>query len=158
VSRVDDRARIIFDVLRVPEVLNQGLLLPQMLARTGLQNTGTTRKAIQRVSILAERAGLCMPACGPATGYRYMVTDNAQMVVESTFDLTRIESGIRRRRRRQDTYVSDNLAALSPGERQFHESRMRIDTRIEQLEGDVDVMVQAVEMIRREVSVAGSAG
>jgi hypothetical protein len=111
---VDNRARVIYRFLR--ENAGRGFKLDELLTATGLENSATTRRAIQRAALLAEQDGFNFPPAGPKNQNRYMVTANSQDTFEPTLNLRRIKHGVGRRERMGLDYMSAHPEHLTPAQ------------------------------------------
>lgn len=95
-NRVDNRAELIYNHLALH--MGKGFTMPALCRAVGITDSATTRAAIRRARDLATEAGYHFPPAIAANGFEYRVTNLAEDALDPTLQMSRIETGVRKRK------------------------------------------------------------
>ena len=95
-NRVDNRAHLIYDFLA--EHMGEGYTMPELCIELDIHDGSTTRAAIRRARDLATEAGYHFPPAIAANGFQYKVTTLAADALDPALQMSRIETGVRKRK------------------------------------------------------------
>lgn len=147
-GRVDQRAETIYAFLK--KNLNKPFVIGDLMKKTSLRDSSTTRAAIRKARDLAARDGLCFPVACWDNGNTYCVTDVPQAAIDPSIHLGKIAQGVGVRKDVHDDFIRARMNKLTPGERaMFHSLEHFEKAQRESREAYIGVL-KAMSSMRRE--------
>lgn len=150
-DRVEQRAQLIYEFLSLH--LGEGYTIGELCDELDIENSATTRSAINRARDLAAEAGRHFPPAVPQNEHRYLVTELAEDAVDPTLHMSRIGAGVRRREesgiefmRRERRHLSPELKPIADYMVKSYDTTRRA---IGELQRVADDMVAELVKVRR---------
>lgn len=152
-DRVGARAQLIYEHLRTRP--GQALRKPDLLAALDLNDSATTRRAIQRARELAEADGLYLTVPVYDNGYTMAVTDDPSAAVDPAMWLARTEHGVGVPRHIADDFMKSRMGKLSASERAYVHLQDQVNELVAATQQSAQALAKALMDERRESRNAG---
>lgn len=147
-SKVEVRGQRIYAYLK--EQPNTPHRKHEVLDALDLQDSHTTRRAIQRARELAEADDMYLTIPVFENGYTLAVTDDASAAVDPALWLARVEHGVRVPREIADDFMRSRMRDLAPIDRAYVRWQDKVRQATESITEGLDELVKANMEMRRE--------